>query len=141
MTTTTIAQTSQVEKDQTEIIAFLEQMGGYFEAKNVNGIMACYTPEPLVVMQPETPVTNLEELRSMFANLVMAGPQIVFGKHEVFVNGDKAMHISDWKMSGTAPDGTPISDSGVSVVMLERQPKGGWLIVFDNPYANFVAKK
>ena len=48
--------------------------------------------------------------------------------------GDIAVHIAPWTMSGTAPDGTPIVDSGLSVATLRRQVDDSWKIMLDNPF-------
>ena len=93
-------------------------------------------------MQPNLQVTDRQQLRAMFAELVAGedGPQFQFYGHEVFVNGNQAMHLSPWTMTATAPDGTKINDSGFSCVTLERQANGAWLIVFDNPHAAHLSK-
>ena len=144
MTTSTAnAQTPSTAEDQQTILTFIENMAKAFENRDVQAIMDCYVAQPLVVMQPELPVQNRQQLRNMFADMLASehGPQFECYGHEVFVNGNQAMHLAPWRMTGTAPDGSPITDSGFSAVVLERQPAGNWLIVFDNPHAGHLAKK
>ena len=143
MSTTATAQQTSTAQDEQNILQFIENMAKAFENRDVQAIMDCYVAQPLVVMQPELPVTNRQQLRDMFSELVAnpEGPKFEFYGHEVFVNGDQAMHLAPWKMRATAPDGTAITDSGFSAVMLERQPNGSWLIVFDNPHAAHLTKK
>jgi ketosteroid isomerase-like protein len=44
-------------------------------------------------------------------------------------------------MTGTAPDGTPIRQSGLSVAVLRKQADGKWLMVFDNPFGQHLLDK
>lgn len=41
-----------------------------------------------------------------------------YSGHEVFVAGKTAMHLALCEMTGTAPDGTEIGQSGLSVAVL-----------------------
>ena len=43
-------------------------------------------------------------------------------------------------MKGTAPDGSAISDSGLSVSVLKRQADKSWRIVLDDPYGALVTQ-
>lgn len=39
-----------------------------------------------------------------------------------------------WRLQGTAQDGTAFDLSGRTADVLRRQPDGGWLMAIDNPY-------
>ena len=58
--------------------------------------------------------------------------------HEVISAGDIALHLTPWKMTGVAPDGSPINGAGLSVAVLRRQPDGKWLMVIDNPFGDAI---
>jgi ketosteroid isomerase-like protein len=45
------------------------------------------------------------------------------------------MHVAPWVMIGQAPDGTEVSQQGLSVAVLRKQADGRWLMVLDNPNA------
>ncbi len=61
-----------------------------------------------------------------------------FAGHEVIVNGDTALHIAPWSMSGTGPNGAAVEQSGLSVAVLRRQADGGWKMVIDNPHGQML---
>ena len=54
--------------------------------------------------------------------------------HEVIVNGDIAIHIAPWSMTGRTPDGQDLAQSGLSVAVMRRQADGSWRMVIDNPH-------
>lgn len=41
-------------------------------------------------------------------------------------------------MAGVAPDGSPVTGSGLSVAVLRRQTDGRWLMVIDNPFGEVM---
>jgi ketosteroid isomerase-like protein len=50
------------------------------------------------------------------------------------VEGDVALLYDSWQITGTNPDGSPMSASGRSAMVLRRQPDGSWLYVVDDPF-------
>ncbi len=54
------------------------------------------------------------------------------------VQGDIAVHFAPWTMTGTAPDGTEIKQTGLSVAVLRKQADGNWLMVIDNPHGQHL---
>ena len=143
MTTTMQPQvTTQPVQEEKIILEFLENMAQAFADRDVDAIMNCYTAQPLVVLRPGQAFTDRNQIRAIFSEMLedANGPQIQFHNHLVLVSGNQAMHYADWSMKGVAPDGTPVTDGGLTSVLLERQPAGNWLIVFDNPYAGHVGR-
>lgn len=65
-------------------------------------------------------------------------PLITVTGHEIIQTGDIAVHSSTWNMTGTAPDGSAIEQSGFSVVVLRQQADGNWLMVIDNPFGDLL---
>ena len=49
-----------------------------------------------------------------------------------------ALHIALWPVSGDARDGTVICDTGLSVAVSRKHSNGQWLMVLDNPNAQFL---
>ncbi|KHO22088.1 nuclear transport factor 2 family protein [Mycolicibacterium setense] len=63
-----------------------------------------------------------EQLRAGFEAFAAVKPGFRYGDgHEVMIAGDIAVHIAPWTMSGTAPHGAPIAQSGLSVATLRRR--------------------
>jgi ketosteroid isomerase-like protein len=44
-------------------------------------------------------------------------------------------------MAGTAPDGSAVTASGLSVAVLRRQPEGRWLMVIDHPFGDSIQQQ
>lgn len=51
---------------------------------------------------------------------------------------DIAIVYSRWAVSGTGPDGTPITLGGVTSDVVRRQGDGRWLFAIDNPLGGAV---
>ena len=127
--------------DQNEqILSTIHQMVDAFHKGDIAGIMKTYEPGAVVVAEPGAPVSGKPALEAMFAGFIAAQARFTFLGHEVIQAGDLAVHSTPWRMTGTGPDGSPISGGGLSVAVLRRQPDGKWLMVIDNPYGDSSLK-
>jgi ketosteroid isomerase-like protein len=86
-------------------------------------------------------VMGTPALREAFKQFLALDPKIAVTKQEVFQAGDIALHSYTWKMSGKAPDGSPVEQGGLSVIVLRKQPDGRWLMVIDNPFGDRLLHK
>ena len=147
MTTMLNAQNYNRMKNQTitqqeqAVLQTIERMTLAFHNKNIEAVMSFYEPEALVIFEPEMPIKDPVELRAMFTNAFVINPIFTYSGHDIFVYGDMATHIAPWTMNGQAPDGTKITQTGLSVAILRKQENGEWLIIFDNPHGNFLMQK
>ena len=80
-------------------------------------------------------------LKEMFQGAFSLNPKFTYSGHEVFVNGDIAVHIAPWTMKGQAPDGSEVKQEGLSIAVLRKQKDGKWLMVFDDPHGQFLMKE
>lgn len=124
------------EKEQ--ILSTIDHMVNAFHKGDIVGILKTYEPAAVVVAEPGVPVSGKSALEAMFAEFIAAGARFTFLGHEVIQAGDLAVHFTPWRMTGTGPDGKPISGGGLSVAVLRRQPDGKWLMVIDDPYGDSV---
>lgn len=124
--------------EQTEVMKVILDMTAAFHNKDLNGVLASYEPNAVIVFEPEKPVSGTEAIKQGFMGFFAVSPKFEYSGHEVFINEDLAMHFAPWMMTGTAPDGTEIKQSGLSVVVLRKQPDGKWLMVFDNPFGQHL---
>ncbi|MGB8813991.1 MAG: hypothetical protein WCC57_12490 [Paracoccaceae bacterium] len=69
----------------------------------------------------------------MFQDFFAVDPTFTYSGHVVIVSGKTALHIAPWVMTGTAPNGQAISQTGLSVAVLRQQANGRWLTMIDNP--------
>ena len=137
----TNAQTNKTEKmteEEQNVLQVIENMTTAFQNKDIDAVMACYEPNAVVVFEPESPVSDTNILRKMFTEMSMLNPVFTYSGHDVFISGDIATHIAPWEMTATAPDGTEIKQSGLSVAVLKKQTNGTWLMAIDNPHGQFL---
>jgi ketosteroid isomerase-like protein len=119
---------------QKQILATVETMTAAFHSADIEGVMTSYEDGATVVFEPGAPTSDPAVLKQMFQGAFTLDPQFTYSGHEVFIAGDIAVHFAPWSMTGTAPDGQTVEQSGLSVAVLRRQPDGRWLMVIDNPH-------
>lgn len=137
--TFTTAEGLNMTEDQKAVLATVEHMTGSFMAGDIAAVMATYEGKATVVFEPESPVSDAGQLVEMFTG--MSGVDPVFSYpagHEVIVNGDIALHISPWSMTGKTPDGQELAQQGLSVAVLRKQADGSWKMVIDNPHGGHL---
>lgn len=138
--TLTIPQTLTAEgipmtQDEQKILATISTMTKAFQNNDIEAVMASYEARATVMFEPGVPVSDASQLRQMFSAMAMVNPAFDYpAGHDVFVNGDIAMHIAPWSMTGQTSDGQTIEQSGLSVAVLRRQADGSWKMVLDNPH-------
>lgn len=123
-----------VNKDGRDVQAAIETMTAAFQNNDIEKVMRAYEPGAAVLFEPGKPVTDEQQLRQMFSGMAAAKPVFTYSGHEVVVSGDTAIHIAPWRMTAHAPDGSEISQSGLSIAVLRRQADGSWKMVIDNPH-------
>lgn len=128
------AESRTMNQDQQDVLTAIQTMTGNFQANDIAGVMASYEAQATVVFEPGSPVSDPALLEHMFAGMAAVNPVFDYAGHEVIVNGDIAMHIAPWSMTGTAPDGQKLAQSGLSIAVLRRQPDGQWKMLIDNPH-------
>ncbi|MFI6219929.1 YybH family protein [Nocardia salmonicida] len=117
------------------VIDTVSAMTTALERGDIDTVMSFYVDDAVVAFEPGTPVRGEQQLRAGFAAFAAVKPDFRYDNgHEVMITGDTAVHIAPWTMSGIAPDGTPIAQSGLSVATLRHQADGSWKIMLDNPF-------
>lgn len=130
-----LAEGQNMTLDQKNVLAAVEHMTHSFQASDIASVMASYEEKATVVFEPEAPVSDNEQLEQMFSGMAALKPVFDYPSgHDVIVNGDIALHISPWTMTGKTPDGQEITQNGLSVAVLRRQADGAWKMVIDNPH-------
>ena len=127
-------QHSNFSPEQTNVMNAVLKMTEAFHKKDLDGVMASYESKAVIVFEPGMPVSDPNAIRAGFQGFFDVNPTFEYFGHEVFVNGNLAIHLAPWKMRGTTPDGQEISQSGLSIAVLKKQKDGSWLMVFDDPY-------
>ena len=127
--------------EQNAVMNAILEMTSAFHKKDINGVMASYEPQAVIVFEPEKPVSDPTVIREGFYTFFAVNPKFEYSGHEVFINGNLAIHFAPWIMTGKAPDGTEIKQSGLSVAVLRKQSSGKWLMLFDNPFGQHLLDK
>ena len=123
---------------EQHIISAVETMTAAFHNRDIEAVMASYEPDATIVFEPGEPIVDRGVQRRKFEEAFALSPSFSYSGHKVFVTGDTAIHLAPWKMAVTAPDGTEIGDSGLSVAVLRKQADGRWLIVIDDPHGQHL---
>jgi ketosteroid isomerase-like protein len=89
-----------------------------------------------MVAEPGRVINGQAQIRDAYEQVFMAGKgQLAIMPRQVLVlEGDVALLYDSWQITGTNPDGSPMSASGSSVMLLRRQSDGNWLYVVDDPF-------
>ena len=125
-------------EEQKKVFSTIERMVAAFEKKDIDGVLATYEPNAIVMFEPQKPVQGKVALRTTFTQFVTMNPKYTFSGHEVYVSGDIATHIAPWQMTGQLPDGSKIEQKGLSIALLRKQSDGNWLMIQDNPHGQFL---
>lgn len=124
--------------EQKKVYSTIEKMVMAFQNKDIDGVLATYENNAVVMFEPQIPVKGKDNLRVAFTEFVGFSPQYSFSGHEVYISGAIATHIAPWKMVGQLPDGSKIEQSGLSIAVLRKQADGSWLMIQDNPHGQFL---
>ncbi len=129
------AEGKDMTQDQQDVLAAVQNMTGSFQDGDIAEVMASYENQATVVFEPDAPVSDATQLEQMFTGMAAVNPVFDYeAGHEVIVNGDIAVHIAPWTMTGLTPDGQELTQSGLSVAVLRKQADGSWKLVIDNPH-------
>jgi ketosteroid isomerase-like protein len=123
-----------MNSDKAKILSTIESMTSAFNQKDIGGVLASYEGGAMVMFEPGAPVSAPELLKQMFEGAFQINPKFDYPNgHEVYIANDIALHTAPWVMIGKTPDGTEVSNSGLSIAVLRKQEDGHWLMVLDNP--------
>lgn len=125
-------------QEQKNVFSTIEKMVSAFQEQDIDGVLATYEDNAIVMFEPQTPVSGQEMLRKAFTEFAALRPQYTFSGHEVYIAGNIATHLASWTMTGHLPDGSKIEQSGLSVAVLRKQPDGTWLMIQDNPHGQIL---
>ncbi len=128
-------------EEQRKVMKTIMKMTSSFAEKDINGVMETYEEESTIIFEPGMPVRDRNTQRELFMGFISMDPEFQYGEHEVFINGDVAIHLTPWSMIGKTPDGTQMKVGGLSIAVLRKQQDGEWLMIFDDPYGSHLLEK
>ena len=101
---------------------------------DLEGMLELYEPDAAFAPQPGKKVTGREEIQAALETFLAVQPRMEGSIEKVLEAGDTALVANRWRLSGTAPDGTPVQMAATSAEVLRRRPDGSWGIVIDDPW-------
>ena len=102
-------------------------------AGDVEALAALYTDEACLWPRNDQPARGGSQRRALLAGYCAMKAKMQISTRKSIIVGNTALLMSDWRMTGTAPDGSPIDASGTSVEVAKRGPDGAWRYVIDLP--------
>ena len=101
---------------------------------DLDAMMELYEPDAAFAPQPGQTVTGHAEIRAALESFLAVKPRMEGTIEKVLQAGDTALVTNAWRLSGTAPDGSPVRMAATSADVLRRRPDGSWGIVIDDPW-------
>jgi uncharacterized protein (TIGR02246 family) len=99
----------------------------------LDALIALYEPAAVFVPRPGVVHTGRPEIGGALAEMLGLSPSLETNIREVHQADGIALVIVDWSLSGTAPDGSAVTQSGRSADVLRRQSDGTWRVLIDHP--------
>jgi len=105
-----------------------------FNAQDADGIIELYEPNA-VILPPDAPevVAGHTAIRAVLDGFLALNGKMDNTIVRVIERQDIAILYSRWTVSGTGPDGTPVTVGGTTSDVVRRQSDGRWLFAIDNP--------
>lgn len=102
-------------------------------AGDLEALLSLYLPEAVFVPEPGVVAVGREQIRAALSSLLALSPVIETSIEGIHTSGDVALAVVQWRLRGTAPDGSIVEQEGRSADILRRQHDGSWLIAIDHP--------
>lgn len=101
---------------------------------DLEAALALYEPNASFVLDSGQIITGVAAIREVMQGFLALKPEFTMEVKAV-QNGDEniALLRGKWNLSGTGPDGKPMTMSGNSTEVVRRQPDGTWRFIIDNP--------
>ena len=114
--------------------AVIEQFAELLVEGDLEGMLKLYEPDAAFAPQPGESVTGRDEIRAALESFLAVRPRMEGPIEKVVEAGETALVANRWRLTGTAPDGSPVEMAGTSADVLRRRPDGSWGIVIDDPW-------
>jgi uncharacterized protein (TIGR02246 family) len=114
--------------------AVIERFSELLADGDLDAMMELYEPDAAFAPQPGQTVTGHTEIRAALDGFLAVKPRMEGTIEKVLRAGDTALVTNSWRLTGTAPDGSPVRMEATSADVLRRRPDGSWGIVIDDPW-------
>ena len=114
--------------------ATIERFSQLLAAGDLESMVGLYEPDATFAPQPGETVTGRDAIRAALGGFLAVKPRMTGQIEKVLRAGDTALVTNRWSLTGTAPDGQPVSMGATSADVLRRRADGSWGIVIDDPW-------
>jgi uncharacterized protein (TIGR02246 family) len=112
----------------------IERFSELLAMGDLEAMLELYEPDAAFAPQPGETVTGRAEIRAALESFLAVRPRMEGRIEKVLQAGDTALVANRWRLSGTAPDGSPVEMAATSADVLRRRADGSWGIVIDDPW-------
>ena len=112
----------------------IERFSELLARGELDAMVELYEPDATFSPQPGESVSGRDAIRAALSGFLAVKPRMTGQIEKVLRAGDTALVANRWSLSGTAPDGQPVSMGATSADVLRRRPDGSWGIVIDDPW-------
>jgi uncharacterized protein (TIGR02246 family) len=116
----------------------MDHMIAGYKVHDVEMILSSYTQQGAYAAVPDQPTIGTEGLRAIFEQLLASNPEFKFKSTDIVVTGNIALHVSAYEARMPGDDAV---HTALSIVVLELQTNGEWLIVIDHPSGERLMKE
>ena len=110
-----------------------------FNAADIDGLMELYESNAALIAQPGSVGHGSEQVRAALQGFLALKGRITLNTKLVFSVGDLAYLSNTWSLSGTGPDGEPVTLGATTAEVARRQADGTWRYVIDNAWGDQAA--
>jgi uncharacterized protein (TIGR02246 family) len=107
-----------------------------FNAGDIDGLMVLYEPDSVLVPEPGSVVQGSKQVRAALEGYLALRARITLDTKLVLTVGDLAYLSDSWSLSGTGPDGNPLTLGATTAEVARRQADGTWRYVIDNAWGD-----
>lgn len=113
--------------------ALMQTFAAYVHAGDLDALMDLYEPDAVFVPEPDIVLSTPEEIRDALGAMLGLAPTMSVTPGQVLIADDIALVQNDWSMTGTAPDGSTVTQGGRSADVVRRRADGSWRVLIDRP--------
>jgi uncharacterized protein (TIGR02246 family) len=107
-----------------------------FNAGDLDGLMELYESDAALIAQPGSVARGGEQMRAALQGFLALKGRITLDTKLVVTVGDLAYLCNTWSLSGTGPDGDPVTLGATTAEVARRQADGTWRYVIDNAWGD-----
>lgn len=108
---------------------------------DLESILCLYEPDAALVERTGKVVSGAGAIRESLRSLLSLKPKMRIQRLSTIDAGDVAVLISDWQVTGVAPDGSTVTNGGRTYDIVRRQADGTWRTIVDNPFGVVLPDK